>query len=189
MENEKVKKATPWYVMRAYKSEKTAEELLSGKYGLKHFIPKKQVLRTVNGRKVICMVPVIHSLIFVNATHQQIVDFKHYYYNDLQFVMWKHDGVPDYLTVPSSQMDSFITLCNQREQEVHFYKSSEINGEDSIINIEKGKKVRVHGGPLDKVEGYFIKIAKKRSRQLVVIIADLLVASAEVEPDYLELIE
>ena len=79
MENEKTKKATQWYVMRAYKSENTAEEMLSGKYGLKHFIPKKQVLRTVNGRKVICMVPVIHSLVFVYATHQEIVDFKHYY--------------------------------------------------------------------------------------------------------------
>ena len=190
MENEQDKKTKPWYVMRAYKNEKTAEERLSDeKHGLKHFIPKQKVLRTINGKKVICMVPVIHSLVFVHASQKQIVDFKLNYYNDLQFVMWKHDGIPDYLTVPSSQMDSFITLCNQREQEVHFYKPSEINGEDSIINIEKGKKVRVHGGPLDKVEGYFIKIAKKRSRQLVVIIADLLVASAEVEPDYLEIIE
>lgn len=189
MENEQAKKATQWYVMRAYKSEKTAEELLSGKHGLKHFIAKKQVLRTVNGRKVICMVPVIHSLIFVNATHQEIVDFKRYYYNALQFVMWKHDDIPDYLTVPSNQMESFIKVCNQRDKEVHFFKPDEINGENSIINIDKGQKVRVHGGALDGVEGYFIKIAKKRNRQLVVIIADLLVASAEVEPDYLEIIE
>lgn len=189
MENEQTKKVAQWYVMRAYKSEKTAEELLSGKHGLKHFIPKKQVLRTVNGRKVICMVPVIHSLIFVQATHQEVVDFKHYYYNDLQFVTWKHDGVAGYLTVPKKQMESFIIVCKQREEEVHFYMPNEINGENGIINIEKGKKVRVHGGPFDKVEGYFVKIAKKRNRQLVVIIPDLLVASAEVDPDFLEIIE
>ena len=76
-----------WYVMRAYKNESAAEERLSDeKYGLTHFIPKQQVLRTVNGKKVIRMVPVIHSLVFVYASHKQIVDFKHNYYYDLQFV-------------------------------------------------------------------------------------------------------
>ena len=33
-----------WYVMRAYKNEKTAEaHLLDEKYGLEHFIPKEKV--------------------------------------------------------------------------------------------------------------------------------------------------
>ena len=53
MENEKTKKATQWYVMRAYKNERRAEECLSGNtYGLSFFIPKQRKLRTVNGRKV-----------------------------------------------------------------------------------------------------------------------------------------
>ncbi len=189
MENDQANEEAQWHVMRVFKNEKTAEKLLSGKFGLKYFIPKKQVLRTINGEKVICMVPVIHSLVFVHATHREIVDFKLNYYNALQFVTWKHGGVPDYLTVPNKQMDSFIKVCEQREKEVIFYKPNEINGENSLVNIERGKKVRVHGGPFDKVEGYFLKIAKKRSRQLVVIIPDLLVASAEVEPEYLEIIE
>ena len=89
-----------WYVMRAYKNESTAEERLSDeKYGLTHFIPKQKVLRTINGKKVICMVPVIHSLVFVYASHKQIVDFKHNYYYDLQFVTWKSGGELVYLTV------------------------------------------------------------------------------------------
>ena len=32
-----------------------------------------------------------------------------------------------------------------------FYKISEINKEKDKINIEKGKRVRVHGGPFDQV--------------------------------------
>ncbi|MDY4854164.1 MAG: transcription termination/antitermination NusG family protein, partial [Prevotella sp.] len=77
MENGLVKDKPQWYVMRAYKNESTAEERLSDeKYGLTHFIPKEKVLRTINGKKVICMVPVIHSLVFVYASHKQIVDFK-----------------------------------------------------------------------------------------------------------------
>ena len=190
MANEQDKKTKSWYVMRAYKNEKTAEKRLSDqKYGLEHFIPKQKVLRTINGKKVICMVPVIPSLVFVYANHEQIVDFKLNYYNDLQFVTWKSDGELIYLTVPDEEMTNFIKVCEQTEQEVHFYKIDEINKGKDKINIEKGKRVRVHGGPFDQVEGYFMKVAKKRGRQLVVIIPDLLVVSAEVEPEYIQIID
>ena len=190
MANGQDKDKPRWYVMRAYKNEKTAEKRLSDqKYGLEHFIPKQKVLRTINGRKVICMVPVIHSLVFVYANHEQIVDFKLNYYNDLQFVTWKSDGELIYLTVPDEEMTNFIKVCEQTEQEVHFYKIDEINKGKDKINIEKGKRVRVHGGPFDQVEGYFMKVAKKRGRQLVVIIPDLLVVSAEVEPEYIQIID
>ena len=88
-----------WYVMRAYKNENTAEDRLSNEtYGLEYFIPKQKVLRTVKGKKVFFMVPVIHSLVFVHASHQKIVDFKHNYYYDLQFVTWKSGGELVYLT-------------------------------------------------------------------------------------------
>ena len=77
-----------WYVMRAYKNENTAEDRLSNEtYGLEYFIPKQKVLRTVKGKKVFFMVPVIHSLVFVHASHQKIVDFKHNYYYDLHKVL------------------------------------------------------------------------------------------------------
>ena len=57
-----------WYVMRAYKNEKKAEELLSGKNGMTYFIPKQKVIRTYQGKKVITTEPVIHSLVFVFAS-------------------------------------------------------------------------------------------------------------------------
>ena len=151
-----------WYVMRAYKNENTAEDRLSNEtYGLEYFIPKQKVLRTVKGKKVFFMVP----------------------------VTWKSGGELVYLTVPDEDMTNFIKVCKQADEEVHFYKISEINKEKDKINIEKGKRVRVHGGPFDQVEGYFIKVAKKRGRQLVVIIPDLLAVSAEVKPEYIQIID
>ena len=42
---------------------------------------------------------------------------------------------------------------------------------------------------LDQVEGYFIKIGRKRGKQLVVIIPDLLAVSAEVAPEYIQVID
>ena len=189
MYNEQEKDKAKWFVMRAYKNEKKAEEHLSREYGLEYFIPKQKILRKINGKKVLVSVPVIRSLIFVFAKQEQIVDFKLNYYNDLQFVTWKCDGELIYLTVPDEEMTNFIKVCKQTEQEVHFYKIDEINKGKDKINIEKGKRVRVHGGPFDQVEGYFMKVAKKRGRQLVVIIPDLLVVSAEVEPEYIQIID
>lgn len=146
-----------WYVMRAYKNENTAEDRLSNEtYGLEYFIPKQKVLRTVKGKKVFFMVPVIHSLVFVHASHQKIVDFKHNYYYDLQFVTWKSGGELVYLTVPDEDMTNFIKVCKQADEEVHFYKISEINKEKDKINIEKVKSkgtwrtVRPGGGLLHK---------------------------------------
>ena len=170
-----------WYVMRAYKNEKKAEELLSGNNGLKYFIPKRQILRTRNGRKIICTEPVIHSLVFVFASQKQIVNFKRYICNDLQFVSWKRYDSTSYLTIPAKQMDDFIRMCTQKEQEVTFYTPDE-------IPLEKGQKVRVHGGIFDKMEGILVKTYKKRNKQLVVIIPDILAASANVDPEYLEII-
>ena len=40
-------------------------------------------------------------------------------------------------------MTNFIKVCKQADEEVHFYKISEINKEKDKINIEKGKRVRM----------------------------------------------
>ena len=170
-----------WYVMRAYKNEKKAEELLSGKNGMTYFIPKQKVIRTYQGKKVITTEPVIHSLVFVFASQKQIVNFKRYIFNDLQFVSWKRYDSTSYLTIPAKQMDDFIRMCTQKEQEVTFYTPDE-------IPLEKGQKVRVHGGVFDKMEGILVKTYKKRNKQLVVIIPDILAASANVAPEYLEIL-
>ena len=54
-----------WFVMRAYKSEKRAEEKLKGKDGLEYFIPKCYAVRVYHGVKSKRLVPVIPNLVFV----------------------------------------------------------------------------------------------------------------------------
>ena len=77
-----------WFVMRAYKSEKRAEEKLKGKDGLEYFIPKCYAVRVYHGVKSKRLVPVIPNLVFVHASRTQITEFKKRY-NFLQFVMWE----------------------------------------------------------------------------------------------------
>lgn len=94
------KKQVRWFVMRAYKNEKMAEDRLKDKeYGLEYFIPKHYAVKTYHGMKSTRLVPVIPSLVFVHASHSQITEFKKRY-NFLQFAMWKKSTGMEYITVP-----------------------------------------------------------------------------------------
>lgn len=171
-----------WYVMRAYKSERRAVEMLSSQRGLPHFVARRPAVRSLGGRKTVSYEPVIPSLVFVRASQRQIVDFKQNVYNQLQFVTWKNADNVTYLTVPDRQMDDFIAVCEQREKEVIFHRPGE-------VEIERGRRVRVHGGPFDKVEGVFVKMVHRRNRRLVVILPGVIAASVEISPDFLEIID
>ena len=79
-------------------------------------------------------------------------------------------------------MRNFIQVCEQREQEVIFYRPDQ-------IQVERGQRVRVHGGTFDKLEGIVVKVEKKRNKQFVVLVPQVLAASIKVDPEYLEIIE
>ena len=104
-----------WFVMRAYKSEKRAEEKLKGKDGLEYFIPKYYAVRVYHGVKSKRLVPVIPNLVFVHASRIQITEFKKRY-NFLQFVMWEKSTGLEYLVVPDDQMESFIRVSSNTKK-------------------------------------------------------------------------
>ena len=182
------KKDRKWFVMHAYLNERKAKETLSHeRHGLEHFIPMEKVVRTFHGKKTVCDVPVIRSLVFVHATHEEIIHFKQNYYNKLQFVMSHRDGYKCYLTVPDKQMDSFMLVYTQKEEAVTFYKLGDETLEEAL---KKGDRVHIHGGRLDGLEGYVLKVRGKRSKQIIVVIPDALaISTAQVNDGIVEVIE
>jgi len=171
-----------WYAMRVYKNERQAEEMLSADNGLDYFIPKRYAMRTYHGKKQLRLVPVIPSLVFVHASHQQIVDFKQNKYNNLQFIVTSIEGRNEYLTVRDKDMESFIKVCEQYSENTRFYKPED-------IHLDKGTRVRVHGGAFDSVEGLFVRVSGKRSKQLVVLLTGVMAVSTTVDPEFLEVIK
>lgn len=167
-----------WFVMRAYKCESLAEAKLSGKNGLEYFIPKHYVIRVYHGTKSKRLVPVIPSLVFVHARHDQIIDFKKRY-NFLQFAMWENRIRQEYIIVPDDQMDSFIKVASQYKENITYYRPDE-------LDLKKGMRVRIHGGKLDGVEGTFVRIHGKRNRRVVVLLDGIMAAAIEVTPDLIE---
>lgn len=170
-----------WYVMRAYKNEAKAEEALSGEYGLPFFIPKQYVIRTYHGKKTRVLVPVIASLVFVHASRNELNEFK-LRYPFLQYVMLRRSTGMEYMKVPEKEMDNFIRVATQTEESLTYYQSEE-------INFKPGARIRMIGGPFDGTEGYFVKVQGKRNRRLVVKLDGLMAISAEVEPDFVQVVE
>ena len=167
-----------WFVMRAYKSEKRAEEKLKGKDGLEYFIPKYYAVRVYHGVKSKRLVPIIPNLVFVHASRTQITDFKKRY-NFLQFVMWEKSTGLEYLVVPDDQMESFIKVSSQYGENISYYNPDE-------LDLRKGRRVRIHGGKLNGVMGVFMQVQGTRKRRVVVLLEGVMAVAAEVHPDLIE---
>ena len=169
-----------WYVMRAHKSEKMAEERLAAG-GLEFYIPKAYVVREFHGKKTKRLVPVIPDMIFVHASQRQLVDFKKAN-NFLQFVVWRKTTGPEYLAVPDRQMEDFIRVSSHPEADTLYLKPDE-------INIAQGVRVRILGGDLDGVTGVFMRVKGRRNRRLVVMLDGILAVSADIAPDLIQVID
>lgn len=171
-----------WFVMRAYKREREAEQRLAEK-GLEYFIPKCYAIRIYHGVKQKKLVPAIPGLVFVRAGHTDITDFKKTH-NFLQFVVWKKATGPAYLVVDDREMANFMKAAAQHDEALTYYRPDE-------IDLENGTRVRILGGRFDGVEGIFVRCGKGRgsSKRVVVRIEGLLALTIETTPDLLEVIE
>ena len=168
-----------WHVMRAYKAEKKAEEALSAA-GIEHYVPRIFALRVYHGVKRRYLVPAIPSLIFVRASHDALVDFKRGH-NYLQFVTGK-SAQSEPIVVPDRQMEDFIKVSGQNEADTVYLKPEE-------VDLTKGTRVRILGGPFDSVEGYFLRVKGKRDKRLVVWVERVIATAVEISPDLIEVIE
>lgn len=142
-----------WYVMAAYKLEIKTEKCLA-EAGLEVFLPKQTVyVKQPHRRPKPVERPAIPSLIFVNATRQQLLDFKRRYDDRIKFQMTPAGGSMDYLTVPERQMTDFITLWSSR---------NDFNATISTAPIASGAQVRIISGPMEGQTGVFIRHLRPR---------------------------
>lgn len=168
-----------WFVMNAYKSEKKAEEKLAEEGGMEHFVPKRYAVRCYHGVKSKRLVPAIPGLVFVRASLRRIAEFKKEH-GFLRFATWRKSTGTEFLVVPDRQMEDFIKVAS-RVGETAYYRPEE-------IDIRKGARVRILGGPLDGVEGTFMRVKGKRDRRIVVVLEGVMAVAAEVRPDLVEVI-
>lgn len=171
-----------WFAMRAtYRRELKAKELME-KLAIEAFVPMRNVIRVKDGHKYKSPEPAVGSLIFVRSTKRVILEAKKSI-PFLQFMMKKENDMSVPIVVPDSQMEQFIRVTETMDKGLLFFSPEE-------LDLKKGVKVRIHGGLFDKIEGIFLKVKGARSKRVVILLQGVsAVATAEISPDLIEVIE
>ncbi|HIZ87883.1 MAG TPA: UpxY family transcription antiterminator [Candidatus Coprenecus pullistercoris] len=172
-----------WWAMSApYRRELKAKAVLD-KLGIENFIPMRwQAVRKRDGTMSREFLPAIHNLIFVRASKADLQAVK----QNLVWLQWLTrpvDGKNVPLTVPDKDMEQFIAVSSTCNEHLIYLRPDE-------LDLRKGTKVRILGGPFNGMEGTFIKIRGARRKRVVIMLKDIIgVAMAEVTPDLLEVLD
>ena len=172
-----------WFAMSAPYSKELEAQILPQSYNIESFIPLcYKIIERKDGCKMRKLVPAIHNLIFVKTTRLIIQEIKQRI-SILQFLTKPENGRNVPIIVPERQMQQFITVCKSQNEDLTYLSPTE-------INLTKGTRVKIIGGPFDGVEGTFIKIKGYKKRRIVVSLLGIAaVATAEINPDYIQIIK
>lgn len=170
-----------WFVMRDLKrgnAKQPAYKLL-GELKIRFFTPMVWKLRIRQGKRVRQQVPFMPDLLFVYDS-RKVLDPLVEQIATLQYRFVK-GGNHQPMTVRNADMERFIRAVDAMNNPC-FYTPEEINP-DMI-----GKKVRIVGGLLDGYEGCLQKMQGSRIKRLFVKLPNLLTATVEVQPEFIQVL-
>lgn len=151
-----------WYVLRVtYQRELIAKSEFD-KLGIKNFVPTHEITTTNrNGKRITKQVAIIHNYLFVYSSKEKIDEIKSVI-PWLRYVMQPTgDNNKKIMTVPDRQMDFFMAVAGNSEEDVAYICPDE-------VSLSKGDYVRITGGPFEGVEGIYMRINNKRQRSVVI---------------------
>jgi len=170
-----------WYVMRDLKrpnalhpAYKMLEDL-----GFQVFTPLIQKVVRCGGGCRVREMPAIQDLLFVYSTKMRL-DPVTLATRTLQYRYVKGGAYKEAMTVPTADMERFIAAVSSTPWP-QYYAISEIT--PNMV----GRKVRIHGGPLDGIEANVLNVRGARKKRIIVELPLLIAAVVEVtEADYIE---
>ena len=171
-----------WALSAPYCRELRAKRELE-QAGVECFVPMRyRVVERRGGMKTRELQPAIRNLVFVRATAADMRRAKRLI-SIIQYLTRPEDGRNIPITVPESEMRRFMAVCEADTEHSIYLRPDE-------VDLRRGTRVRIIGGPLDGVEGWFVKVKGVRDRRVVVMVGDVAaVATAEVRPDLLEILK
>ena len=172
-----------WFAMSAtFGRELKARDFLE-KNKVQCFVPMKyQMVNDKKQGKVRKLVPAINNLIFVYTTKERIQELKGSV-EYLQYLTMPINGRNVPIIVPEYQMQPFIAVCETHDEKLVYLAPEE-------IKLDKGTPVRIVGSAFDGIEGTFVKVNKRRKKQVVVLVQGVAaVMIAEFTDGYLQVLE
>ena len=170
-----------WFVMRDLtrsNAKMPAYKMLQER-GVRCFTPMTEQIIVRNGRRVRCVVPYIHDLVFVCGTRDEL-DPIVARVATLQY-RYLRGRVP--MTVRTKDMERFIAAVG-----ITVLSSRGDYAGDEITPAMRSRMVRIIGGRLDGYEGWLLAIRGSRAKRLLIELPMLLSAAVEVEPEYIQLL-
>lgn len=169
-----------WFAMKAIHKEKLAMELFTDK-NIRYFFPTVSSTTTIRGEKVIKERALIPGTIFVYASYNVLNELKRVY-TYLTFSYRRSTSGFKILKVPESEMERFIDSATKMKNNIHYFQPNE-------LELKKGNRVRIVGGPLDGYEGVLLK-AKGRAKRMFLIDFNILGSlGTYVEPQFIQVIK
>lgn len=173
-----------WYVMRVtYGRELKLKEKLD-EIGMTSFLPVKTVHynRKRDGKLMKKQASAIPNLIFLFSTRTHIQALKEQFEVTIPFRYFMDRTSQEPLTVPTRQMEDFIRLAGDGDDNLMYLDNPD-------IVLEKGQPVEVVYGPFAGIQGYVLRI--RRDRKVVLVLNGLLAAAikAEIKMDWVKKID
>lgn len=171
--------AVAWFVMRDLKRGNALRPayIALGEAGHEVFTPLHWVVSHARGKCVRKEVPVVQNLVFVRTSPLGLAPFL----RDtptLQY-RWLRGAYEKPMTVGDGEMERFIRAVRGCDT-VRYFLPEEVPP-DHI-----GKHVRIHGGPLDGVEGNLAKLRGAKVKRLYITLPGLLCAEVKIEDGLIE---
>ncbi len=173
--------ARQWFVMRDLKrrNAKLPAYKMFRELEVECFTPMVRRLVMVRGKRVNMEVPFMQDLLFVKETRERldpIVEST----PTLQYrFIFGARHTP--MVVRTQDMERFIHAVESTESP-QYYQPNEITAD--MLH----RKIRIIGGLLDGYEGHLLTVRGSKVKRLLVELPHLLVASVEVEPEYIQLL-
>ena len=179
-----------WFVLRVkWRHEDDVANLLEAD-GQRAFVahtPKSKIDRRTGKEVVDRNAVAVSEIVFVRASHRYLQEKINAFHVVKGWTIYFatdncSSGGRRLLVVPDAQMERFIKIATHSDEDIKFFNAEE-------LGLSQGDIVRVHGGPFDGCEGEFVRLKGRRAKRVVVSLQGLMaVATAEIAPDYIEVI-
>lgn len=161
--NENREEEAEWFAMSATFGRELKAKTFLEEQSVTCFIPMRyEMVKDRKEGKTRKLVPAISNLLFAYTTKKRLQELK----SGLTFLQYKtipEGGRNIPITVPEYQMQQFMSVCETLSEQLVYLSPDE-------VHLEKGTPVRIVGGMFDGVEGTFVKVNKKRKKQVVVYV-------------------
>ena len=173
-----------WFAMRATYGRNMEVKNKLDEAGFESFVPMRYVVSIDRrGRKTKKYVPVVRDLIFVHTDQASILTLKQQHESLRNIYIPSEDGRKRPVIVSDQQMEIFMKVTKTLSDGLLFFTPDE-------VNLNKGVKVRIHGGQFNGLEGTFIKVRGARDKRVVVEVSGVIVvATCSLKCDLIEVIK